>query len=252
MDQQELSTEPADDANEAQPSFLPSFFPFASLLFSLFPSSLTSAVFDWLCIADFLPLNTPAIGTELKEETEKVGGPQTKIFEPLTIKGVEFKNRLFASPMCMYSSENGHATDWVSFILRAREGRKELFESSSTSHLSSFSFERRSKLIVSFSYIFFSMQHLVHLGSLAVRGIGAICVEASAVVPEGRITPEDAGIWTDSQIAPMKRVVDFVHGQGESCRDELDGTVSGIEQEGGRNGRVGRSIPLRRVFGFLA
>ncbi|KAL7416765.1 NADH:flavin oxidoreductase/NADH oxidase [Mrakia frigida] len=123
----------------------------------------------------FLPLNTPAIGTELKEETEKVGGPQTKIFEPLTIKGVEFKNRLFASPMCMYSSENGHATDW----------------------------------------------HLVHLGSLAVRGIGAICVEASAVVPEGRITPEDAGIWTDSQIAPMKRVVDFVHGQGTKIGVQL-------------------------------
>lgn len=54
-----------------------------------------------------------------------------------------------------------------------------------------------------------------HLGSLAVRGIGAITVEASAVVPEGRITPEDAGIWDDKQIAPMKRVVDFVHAQGE-------------------------------------
>jgi 2,4-dienoyl-CoA reductase-like NADH-dependent reductase (Old Yellow Enzyme family) len=38
-------------------------------------------------------------------------------------------------------------------------------------------------------------------------------MEATAVVPEGRITPEDAGLWTDSQIAPLKRIVDFVHTQ---------------------------------------
>ena len=34
--------------------------------------------------------------------------------------------------------------------------------------------------------------HLVHLGGLASRGVGAICIEATAVVPEGRISPEDA------------------------------------------------------------
>ena len=34
-------------------------------------------------------------------------------------------------------------------------------------------------------------------------------MEATAVVPEGRISPEDAGLWTDSQIAPLKRIVDF-------------------------------------------
>jgi 2,4-dienoyl-CoA reductase-like NADH-dependent reductase (Old Yellow Enzyme family) len=38
----------------------------------------------------------------------------------------------------------------------------------------------------------------------AKGGAGAICLEATAVVPEGRITPEDAGLWTDSQIAPLK------------------------------------------------
>ncbi|CAE7150458.1 unnamed protein product [Rhizoctonia solani] len=56
--------------------------------------------------------------------------------------------------------------------------------------------------------------HLVHLGGLAARGAGSIMLEATAVVPEGRITPECAGLWTDSQIAPMKRIVDFIHGQG--------------------------------------
>jgi 2,4-dienoyl-CoA reductase-like NADH-dependent reductase (Old Yellow Enzyme family) len=38
-------------------------------------------------------------------------------------------------------------------------------------------------------------------------------MEATAVVPEGRISPEDAGLWTDSQIAPLKRIVDFAHAQ---------------------------------------
>jgi len=45
----------------------------------------------------------------------------------------------------------------------------------------------------------------------ATRGAGGIVMEATAVVPEGRISPEDAGLWTDSQIAPLKRVVEFAH-----------------------------------------
>ncbi|KAF8598334.1 NADH:flavin oxidoreductase/NADH oxidase [Ceratobasidium sp. AG-I] len=56
--------------------------------------------------------------------------------------------------------------------------------------------------------------HLVHLGGFATRGAGSIMLEATAVAPNGRITPEDAGIWTDTQIAPMQRIVDFIHGQG--------------------------------------
>ena len=38
-------------------------------------------------------------------------------------------------------------------------------------------------------------------------------MEATAVVPEGRISPEDAGLWMDSQIAPLQRIVDFAHTQ---------------------------------------
>lgn len=55
--------------------------------------------------------------------------------------------------------------------------------------------------------------HLVHLGSFAQGGFGLILTEASAVNPEGRISPEDAGIWNDSQRDAWKRVVDFVHTQ---------------------------------------
>jgi hypothetical protein len=48
----------------------------------------------------------------------------------------------------------------------------------------------------------------------ATRGAGGIIMEATTVLSEGRISPEDAGLWTDSQIAPLKRIVDFVHIQG--------------------------------------
>ncbi|MCW2496193.1 NADH:flavin oxidoreductase/NADH oxidase [Jatrophihabitans sp.] len=56
--------------------------------------------------------------------------------------------------------------------------------------------------------------HLVHLGSLARGGAGLVFTEATAVVPEGRISPEDAGIWTDEQAAAYKPITDFIRSQG--------------------------------------
>ncbi len=56
--------------------------------------------------------------------------------------------------------------------------------------------------------------HLVHLGSRAVGGAGLIIVEATAVTPEGRITPADLGIWKDEHIPKLKQIVDFAHSQG--------------------------------------
>jgi 2,4-dienoyl-CoA reductase-like NADH-dependent reductase (Old Yellow Enzyme family) len=46
-------------------------------------------------------------------------------------------------------------------------------------------------------------------------------IEASAVVPEGRITPEDSGIWTDSQIEPIRKIVEFAHAQGQKIGIQL-------------------------------
>lgn len=56
--------------------------------------------------------------------------------------------------------------------------------------------------------------HLVHLGSRAVGGAGVVLTEATAVSPEGRITPDDLGIWTDEQADALARVADFVAEQG--------------------------------------
>ena len=81
------------------------------------------------------------------------------LFDQLTIRDLTFSNRVFVSPMCQYSSENGYANDW----------------------------------------------HFVHLGSRAVGGAGLILTEATAVLPEGRISPQDLGIWRDEHVEMLSR-----------------------------------------------
>jgi 2,4-dienoyl-CoA reductase-like NADH-dependent reductase (Old Yellow Enzyme family) len=56
--------------------------------------------------------------------------------------------------------------------------------------------------------------HLVHLGGLATGGAGVVCVEATAVVPEGRISPHDLGLWDDAHIPALRRITDFLTAQG--------------------------------------
>jgi 2,4-dienoyl-CoA reductase-like NADH-dependent reductase (Old Yellow Enzyme family) len=56
--------------------------------------------------------------------------------------------------------------------------------------------------------------HLVHLGARAAGGAGLVIAEATAVSPEGRITPGDAGIWADQHVEPLQRINRFVKAQG--------------------------------------
>lgn len=56
--------------------------------------------------------------------------------------------------------------------------------------------------------------HLVHLGSRAVGGAGLVIAEATAVSPEGRISPGDLGIWLDDHIPALSRIAAFIHEQG--------------------------------------
>lgn len=90
------------------------------------------------------------------------------LFEPLEIRSLRFRNRIFVSPMCQYSSDDGMPRDW----------------------------------------------HLVHLGSRAVGGAALVIVEATAVTPEGRISPHDSGIWSDSHAEAFQRITAFVKSQG--------------------------------------
>lgn len=56
--------------------------------------------------------------------------------------------------------------------------------------------------------------HRVHLGSRAVGGAALVMTEATAVSPEGRISPEDAGLWHDAQRDAMRPITRFIHEQG--------------------------------------
>lgn len=63
--------------------------------------------------------------------------------------------------------------------------------------------------------------HLVHLGKFALGGAGLILTESTAVSPHGRIGVDDLGLWSDAQVAPLRRVVEFVHGQGAAIGVQL-------------------------------
>jgi 2,4-dienoyl-CoA reductase-like NADH-dependent reductase (Old Yellow Enzyme family) len=136
------------------------------------------------------------------------------------------------SPMCQYSAEDGHMTMW----------------------------------------------HYAHLGGIIQRGVGLVITEATAVTPEGqqtlgenktapkskltefyllgRITPEDCGLWKDSQGEALARIVEFAHSQGVKIGVQL--------AHAGRKGStvspwVNRKAvaikevcgPLRRLLGSL-
>jgi 2,4-dienoyl-CoA reductase-like NADH-dependent reductase (Old Yellow Enzyme family) len=63
--------------------------------------------------------------------------------------------------------------------------------------------------------------HLVHLGRFAIGGFGLVIVEATGVTAEGRISYGDLGLWKDEQIAPLARIVDFLHSQGAAAGIQL-------------------------------
>src|SRR5436853_3980538 len=63
--------------------------------------------------------------------------------------------------------------------------------------------------------------HLVHLGSRAVGGAGLVMTEATAVLPEGRISPQDLGIWADEHIEMLGRIVSFIPEQGSIAGMQL-------------------------------
>jgi 2,4-dienoyl-CoA reductase (NADPH2) len=88
--------------------------------------------------------------------------------------------------------------------------------------------------------------HLVHLGSRAVGGAGLVMAEATAVTPEGRITPGDLGLWSDDHIEPLARIARFIRrmgavpgiqlahaGRKASCRIPQEGGAQLAHDEGG-------------------
>jgi 2,4-dienoyl-CoA reductase-like NADH-dependent reductase (Old Yellow Enzyme family) len=100
--------------------------------------------------------------------------------------------------------------------------------------------------------------HLVHLGSRAVGGAAAVIAEASAVTPEGRISPGDLGIWKDEHIPMLARIAAFIEEQGAvpgiqlahagrkaSTRAPWDGGTTIPLSEGGWTPVAPSPIPFR-------
>jgi 2,4-dienoyl-CoA reductase-like NADH-dependent reductase (Old Yellow Enzyme family) len=56
--------------------------------------------------------------------------------------------------------------------------------------------------------------HFAHLGARAVGGAALVFTEAAAVSPEGRISPQDLGVWSDEHFEPLERIARFVKSQG--------------------------------------
>jgi len=63
--------------------------------------------------------------------------------------------------------------------------------------------------------------HFAHLGRFAIGGFGLVIVEATGVTPEGRISYGDLGLWSDEQVPNLRRIVDFLHGQGAAAGIQL-------------------------------
>lgn len=90
------------------------------------------------------------------------------LFTPLTIRGIETRNRLWVSPMCQYSAVDGIPNDW----------------------------------------------HHVHLAQFAAGGAGLVIAEATAVSPEGRISPDDVGLWNDVQVEAWTPIAAAIRARG--------------------------------------
>lgn len=100
------------------------------------------------------------------------------LFQPLTLRGMVARNRIWVPPMCQYAATNqdGTANQW----------------------------------------------HLVHYGALAAGGAGAVTVEATGVVPEGRISTQCLGLWNDAQTEAFRPITEFAHAQGAAIGIQLN------------------------------
>ncbi|KAK3615064.1 NADH-dependent flavin oxidoreductase [Elasticomyces elasticus] len=67
----------------------------------------------------------------------------------------------------------------------------------------------------------YAIWHITHMGGIIQRGPDIACVEATSVTPQGRITPQDTGLWKDSQIENLAKVCTFAHSQGQHIMIQL-------------------------------
>jgi len=118
------------------------------------------------------------------------------LFSRLRLRGVDIRNRIAISPMCMYSAHDGEASDF----------------------------------------------HLVHYGRFGLGGAGLVMIEATAVLPEGRISHGDLGLWSERQVEPLARIVRLLKSQGATVGIQLchGGRKANRQRPWHGNGPVGK------------
>jgi 2,4-dienoyl-CoA reductase-like NADH-dependent reductase (Old Yellow Enzyme family) len=84
--------------------------------------------------------------------------------------------------------------------------------------------------------------HLVHYGARAVGGVGLVMIEATAVAPEGRITPGDLGFWSDGHIPAFRKVAGFIRAQGAAAGIQL--AHAGRKASCGTPAMGGKPLPM--------
>ncbi|ASR41899.1 NADPH dehydrogenase [Ligilactobacillus agilis] len=102
----------------------------------------------------------------------------SELLKPAKVAGLDLKNRVVMSPMCMYevAKEDGIATDF----------------------------------------------HFAHYGARALGGVSLIITESTAVLPDGRITKNDLGLWNDQQAEKFSQLVSYLHGLGTKVGVQLN------------------------------
>ncbi|GJE94786.1 NADH:flavin oxidoreductase/NADH oxidase [Phanerochaete sordida] len=140
----------------------------------------------------FTPQQDPPAGTALDPQPN--GKPIPRLFQPLRIRGVQFPNRI-----------------WVQCLSSLQPLNLLTDEAMQLSPLCQYS--TKDGLPTAWQ--------LTHLGGILQRGPGLTVAEAAAVLPEGRLTPEDAGLWNDAQTEKWAEITTFARSQNQNIACQL-------------------------------
>lgn len=143
-----------------------------------------------------------AKGMSKKNAGKRANAPEAApaLFEPMTLRGLTIRNRIWLPPMCTYEAS-------------ARDGRPTPF-------------------------------HYQHYVSRALGGFGMVIAEATAICPEGRISPCDLGLWDDSMIDSWRWIVDGIRAAGATAAIQLNHAGRKASAGCALTGHEGASVPF--------
>lgn len=155
------------------------------------------------------PISKPPAGTYLRAHADHPDTKQPALFTPLRLRDVTLKNRIIVSPVS--------STVPVLSFSRSSSQLSLSLSHQCCMHTHTVSYPVIAQMCqysAASGTGLASSYHLVHLGAFAMRGSALVIQEATSVLKNGMISPEDLGIWSDEHVEPLKRITDFIHSQG--------------------------------------